>query len=39
MIIYAGHAFPDSSFHAVYAFEATVRAPSLQGVYGEYAVV
>ncbi|KAH8585893.1 CgERG6-2 protein [Bisporella sp. PMI_857] len=27
--------FPDSSFDAVYAFEATVHAPSLQGVYSE----
>ncbi|KUJ07709.1 S-adenosyl-L-methionine-dependent methyltransferase [Mollisia scopiformis] len=27
--------FPDSSFDAVYAFEATVHAPSLEGVYKE----
>lgn len=27
--------FPDSSFDAVYAFEATVHAPSLQGIYSE----
>lgn len=27
--------FPDSSFDAVYAIEATVHAPSLQGVYSE----
>lgn len=27
--------FPDSSFDAVYAFEATVHAPSLKGVYSE----
>ena len=28
-------AFPDASFDAVYAIEATVHAPSLEGVYGE----
>lgn len=27
--------FPDASFDAVYVFEATVHAPSLQGVYSE----
>ena len=27
--------FPDNSFDAVYAIEATVHAPKLEGVYGE----
>lgn len=27
--------FPDNSFDAVYAIEATVHAPSLEGIYGE----
>ena len=27
--------FPDATFDAVYAIEATVHAPSFEGVYGE----
>ena len=27
--------FPEASFDAVYAIEATVHAPSLEGVYGQ----
>ena len=27
--------FPDNSFDAVYAIEATVHAPSLEGIYSE----
>jgi sterol 24-C-methyltransferase len=27
--------FPDASFDAVYAIEATVHAPSLEGIYSE----